>query len=55
MPVSLLILVWDLLSTGIMKTTKDWLVKAPMLATYGTGAPFINGGDIENKEDTKLL
>ena len=31
------------------KTTKDWLVKAPMLATYGTGAPFINGGDIENK------
>nr|WP_319401000.1 TonB-dependent receptor [uncultured Carboxylicivirga sp.] len=31
------------------KTTKDWLVKAPVLGTYGTGAPYINGGDIENK------
>ncbi|MDH6356602.1 TonB-dependent receptor [Parabacteroides sp. PF5-9] len=31
------------------KTTKDWLVKAPTLASYGTGAPYINGGDIENK------
>ncbi len=31
------------------KTTKDWLVVAPILATYGTNAPFINGGDIENK------
>lgn len=31
------------------KTTKDWLVPAPILASYGTGAPYINGGDIVNK------
>lgn len=31
------------------KTTKDWLVQAPILAIYGTNAPFINGGTIENK------
>lgn len=31
------------------KTTKDWLVRAPVLAIYGTDAPFINGGDVENK------
>ncbi|MFC3199836.1 SusC/RagA family TonB-linked outer membrane protein [Parapedobacter deserti] len=31
------------------KTTKDWLVEAPVLASYGTNPPFINGGDIENK------
>ncbi|HEX9825154.1 MAG TPA: TonB-dependent receptor [Flavobacteriaceae bacterium] len=31
------------------KTTKDWLVEAPILGTSGAGAPFINGGDIENK------
>lgn len=31
------------------KTTKDWLVQAPILASYGTGAPYINGGDIVNK------
>ena len=31
------------------KTTKDWLVRAPVLLSYGTGAPYINGGDIENK------
>jgi len=30
------------------KTTKDWLVDAPILGTFGAGAPFINGGDIEN-------
>src|SRR5690606_21713843 len=30
------------------KTTKDWLVQAPVLAIYGTSAPFINGGDVEN-------
>lgn len=30
------------------KTTKDWLVRADNLASFGTGAPFINGGDIEN-------
>ena len=32
-----------------VKTTKDWLVRAPILATAGTGAPFINGGDVENR------
>ncbi|MGK6349770.1 SusC/RagA family TonB-linked outer membrane protein [Parapedobacter sp. DT-150] len=31
------------------KSTIDWLVQAPVLAIYGTNAPFINGGDIENK------
>ncbi len=31
------------------KKTKDWLVRAPVLLSYGTGAPYINGGDIENK------
>jgi len=31
------------------KTTKDWLLKAPQLATFGTGAPFINGGDVRNQ------
>ncbi len=30
------------------KYTKDWLVDAPILASYGTGAPFINGGDVRN-------
>ncbi|MDE6269245.1 MAG: TonB-dependent receptor [Muribaculaceae bacterium] len=30
------------------KSTKDWLVKAPILATAGTDAPFINGGDVIN-------
>ena len=30
------------------KTTKDWLVTAPVLGHYGTGAPAINGGDVEN-------
>ena len=31
------------------KITKDWLVRAPMLLSYGTNAPYVNGGDIENK------
>lgn len=30
------------------KNTKDWLVPAPILATVGTGAPIINGGDVKN-------
>jgi len=30
------------------KTNKDWLVVAPILATAGTDAPFINGGDVKN-------
>lgn len=32
-----------------LKKTKDWLVQAPIPAIYGTGAPYINGGDVENK------
>ena len=31
------------------KTTKDWLVTAPILSSYGTGAPAINGGDVVNQ------
>lgn len=31
-----------------VKTTKDWLVQAPILATAGANAPFINGGDVKN-------
>jgi len=31
------------------KITKDWLVLAPALATNGTNAAFINGGNITNK------
>lgn len=31
------------------KVTKDWLIDAPILASFGTGAPFINGGNVENR------
>jgi len=31
------------------KTTKDWLIVAPILATAGADAPYINGGDVSNK------
>ena len=37
------------------KTTKDWLVVAPTLLSYGTGAPYINGGDIRNRGYEILL
>lgn len=37
------------------KTTKDWLVVAPALESYGTGAPYINGGDIRNTGYEVLL
>ncbi|AHM59075.1 TonB-dependent receptor [Flammeovirgaceae bacterium 311] len=30
------------------KTTKDWLIVAPVLATAGAEAPYINGGDVVN-------
>ncbi len=30
------------------KTTKDWLVRAPISAVFGIGAPYVNGGDVEN-------
>ncbi|MBS7563270.1 TonB-dependent receptor [Mucilaginibacter sp. Bleaf8] len=31
------------------KTTKDWLLVAPIPAIVGTGAPYINGGAVSNK------
>jgi TonB-linked SusC/RagA family outer membrane protein len=31
------------------KTTKDWIVEAPISGTFGAGAPYINGGDVQNK------
>ena len=31
------------------KMTKDWLVDAPILLSYGTAAPYVNGGDIRNR------
>ncbi|BBE18639.1 TonB family protein [Aquipluma nitroreducens] len=31
------------------KKTIDWLVDAPILGSYGTKAPYINGGDVVNK------
>jgi TonB-linked SusC/RagA family outer membrane protein len=31
------------------KLTKDWLLQAPILASDGTGAPYINGGDVQNR------
>ncbi|MQY80039.1 MAG: SusC/RagA family TonB-linked outer membrane protein [Bacteroidetes bacterium] len=31
------------------KKTDDWLVRADALAIFGTGAPYINGGDVSNK------
>ncbi|WP_257667238.1 SusC/RagA family TonB-linked outer membrane protein [Parapedobacter tibetensis] len=32
-----------------IKDTRDWLIQAPILATAGAAAPFINGGDVRNK------
>jgi TonB-linked SusC/RagA family outer membrane protein len=31
------------------KSTKDWLIEAPILATAGADAPYINGGNVDNK------
>lgn len=31
------------------KSTKDWLVQAPVLASAGADAPYINGGNVNNK------
>ncbi|WP_187263853.1 SusC/RagA family TonB-linked outer membrane protein [Pontibacter beigongshangensis] len=31
------------------KVTKDWLIRAPILATAGADAPFINGGNVRNR------
>ncbi|RCW35325.1 TonB-dependent receptor [Marinilabilia salmonicolor] len=30
------------------KSTKDWLLQAPILATAGADGPYINGGDVKN-------
>ncbi len=32
-----------------VKNTRDWLVQAPVLATAGAEAPYINGGNVINK------
>lgn len=31
-----------------VKKNKDWIVKAPILATAGAEAPYINGGNVKN-------
>jgi TonB-linked SusC/RagA family outer membrane protein len=31
------------------KDTKDWLLRAPQLASYGTGSPQVNGGSVRNQ------
>ncbi|WP_442588058.1 SusC/RagA family TonB-linked outer membrane protein [Pedobacter sp. AW31-3R] len=31
------------------KTTKDWIILAPILATAGADAPYINGGSVVNE------
>ena len=33
---------------GYIKTTKDWLVAAPIASVYGLNAPYVNGGDVRN-------
>lgn len=30
------------------KVTKDWLVEAPVLYSYGANAPYVNGGNVKN-------
>jgi TonB-linked SusC/RagA family outer membrane protein len=32
-----------------IKTTKDWLIKVPVIATAGAEPPYINGGNVSNK------
>jgi TonB-linked SusC/RagA family outer membrane protein len=32
-----------------VKNTVDWLDNPAVLATWGTGAPYINGGEVQNK------
>lgn len=38
-----------------IKTNKDWLIPAPVLATAGADAPWINGGDVKNQGIELLL
>ncbi|MEO7989172.1 MAG: TonB-dependent receptor [Chryseolinea sp.] len=32
-----------------VKTTKDWIIRVPVIATAGADAPYINGGNVTNK------
>jgi len=32
-----------------IRDTKDWLLEAPISATWGIGAPTVNGGGVQNK------
>jgi len=32
-----------------IKNTKDWLILAPILATAGADAPYVNGGNVKNR------
>lgn len=38
----------DVVADFYVKNTKDWLVRPPILATAGAGAPFVNGGSVKN-------
>lgn len=38
-----------------IKDTKDWLVVAPILATAGAGAPYINGGGVKTPVWNSIL
>ncbi len=31
------------------KSTKDWLIRATSLASYGTGSPYMNAGSVRNR------
>ena len=31
-----------------IKTTKNWLVQAPIASVYGFSSPYVNGGDVKN-------
>jgi len=31
-----------------VKSTRDWLLRAPISATWGFDAPYVNGGDVRN-------
>ena len=39
----------ELTADYYVKSTKGWLVTAPILATAGAGAPVINGGSVKNQ------
>jgi len=37
------------------KKTNNWLIQAPVPAVWGAAAPYINGGDVENKGVEMIL